>query len=229
MTSSSHAVPEPWRNRLKLPNYQVAEAARYAGISPQTVVRWHHATLSPRDSRRALSYLQLIEVAVVAEFRKAGVSLGRVKEARDYIKQTLGSNFPFAEYRFKTDGKKLLLDYENIIGKKGKGKLLEVNLSGQLAWSDILGRLKQFNYEDQGVVIQWYVDGRRSPILIDPRIAFGAPAVQGTPTWIIKGRWEAGETSSEIADDFGLTKNLVEKALKFEGIDPDNRQNKTWH
>jgi uncharacterized protein (DUF433 family) len=192
-------------------------------ISPQTVAAWHRiekALVSQKEQRAALSYLQLIEVAVVAAFRKAGIRLPEIRAARDYVQRTLKSEYPFAEYRFKTEGKSLWLDYQQVEGEAGRGKLLKANQAGQLAWRDIIGRLNEFEYEHEGIVIRWHVAGSSSPIIIDPRVSFGAPAVDGTPTWIIKGRWNAGESPSEIAEDFGLEREQVRKALDFEGVGP---------
>lgn len=108
----SERLDEPWRRRLFLPAYQIAEAANYAQISPQTVVAWHKieaALLRRREKRAALNYLQLIEVAVVAAFRNAGVSMKRIRAARTYAAHELKSEFPFAEYSFKENGKHLFL------------------------------------------------------------------------------------------------------------------------
>ncbi len=68
------------------------------------------------------------------------------------------------------------------------------------------------------MVVQWHVRGKASPILIDPQIAFGAPAINGVPTWAIKGRREAGETIDEIVDDFLLKREEVAAALEFEAV-----------
>ncbi len=219
---------EPWRRRLDLPNYQIAEAARYAQISPLTVAAWHkieHPTLSPKKQRVALSYLQLIEVAVVAKFRKAGITLRRIRDAREYVSKQLKIEHPFAQHRFKTDGKHLLIDYQKIEGERGRGKHLVADQSGQLEWNEIIGPLlKGFEYEDDGIVIRWHVAGPSSPIVIDPRLSFGAPTVNGTATWVIAGRWNAGETVSEIAEDFALNKRLVRQALEFEGLRSKERK-----
>jgi uncharacterized protein (DUF433 family) len=222
---TSAAKSESWRNRLNIPSYQLQEAARYAGLSSGTVADWHRRgkrrTLSSREHRTALSYLQLIEVAVVAAFREAGVTLNGIRAAREYVSDKLNSEYPFAHYQFKADGRRLVMEYEQVEGKKGKGKLLRPDQGGQLAWSDILGRLKEFEYERNGVVIRWHVTGPGSAIVIDPRIAFGAPAVNGIPTWVLKDRWQAGEPPGEIADDFGLKEAVVRTAIEFEGASPD--------
>lgn len=217
---------EFWRSRLFIPNYRIREAARYAQIAPQTVASWHKpvssnrkGTLSSKNKGDALSYLQLIEVAVVATFRRAGVSLQKIRAAREYVSKKLEAEFPFAEYRFKTDGKDLWMDYAQIEADMGDKKLLVASKGGQLAWSDIIGRLQEFDYENDGLAVRWHVAGKDSNIIIDPRIQFGAPSVEGVATWVFKGRWDAGEPLDDIADDFGVSNSDVLAALSFEGID----------
>jgi uncharacterized protein (DUF433 family) len=197
---------------MYLPNYQIGEAAAYAQIAPQTVASWHNldaALLSQREKRAALSYMQLIEVAVVAGFRKMGVPLKNIRATRDYAKNVLRSEYPFAEYQFKKEAKHLYLD-SNELGDVKPNIVVQADQGGQLAWENVIGKLEEFDYEND--------DGRSSPIIIDPRISFGAPAIKGTPTWIIRGRWDAGESDSDIADDFGISPTEVREALKFERV-----------
>lgn len=218
-----------WRTRLYVPNYRIREAARYASLSAQTVAKWHSkpgsnrkSTLSLKPQGAALSYLQLIEVAVVSSFRKAGVTLKKIAAAREYLSKQLEAEFPFAEYRFKTDGKDLWMDYAQFEATAGDKTLLAASQGGQLAWGDIIGRLQEFDYEnDDGLAIRWHVAGRDENVIIDPRIQFGAPSVEGVATWAFKGRWEAGEDIDEIADDFGIANVDVLAGLRFEKVDPN--------
>ena len=210
---------------MKLPAYGVSEAARYADITGQTIRNWQNlsnrpAPLSPRERGKALSYLQLIELAVVAAARDSGVPLWAIRETREYMRKQFNADFPFARYRFKTDGKNLWLDYIDLIGKKGKGKLLLASGKGQLAWAEIIGRLQEFEYDKKlGLAVRWHVAGRNSPVIIDPRVRFGAPSVDGVPTRLLLARWEAGESPVEIADDFDMTVRAVVAALEFEGAE----------
>lgn len=216
-------VSETWRRRLYLPAYSIAEAARYAGTSPNTVAYWHRGTslgpvLPGRERREPLSYLQLVEVAFVATFRKLGVSLQRIRKAREYLAQRFHSEFPFAEFRLQSEGTHILMDL------KEQGEDTEVELlliadeRGQTAWKPLVGdRFAQFEYEGN-LAIRWHPISGESPVIIDPRVAFGAPTVSGVPTWAIKGRWVAGETLDEISEDFGLSSEQVIEALAFEGI-----------
>jgi hypothetical protein len=79
-----------WKERLNVPAYRVKDAARFARTSPQTVWSWHQlrgnkaGVLPPRSQGAALSYMQLIEVGVVAAMRQAGVTLPRIRQARAY-------------------------------------------------------------------------------------------------------------------------------------------------
>lgn len=233
---TSAALPrEPWKKRLVIPSYHVQEAARYARTSPQTIRHWQSGgdlvqrAISTRDPRAALSYMQLIEVAVVAAFRKAGIKLAEIRASREYLANVLKSEYPFAQFDFKTSGRSILMDYSQVDKKHGKGKLLEPGRGGQLAWDEIIGGLlKEFEY-DKKLALKWHVAGAGAPIIIDPRIAFGAPNVNGVPTWILKGRWEAGEDVREIADDFSLPPKVVNDALRFEGIDTAGQKEEWVH
>lgn len=222
---NAHALSSDyWRERMRLPAYRISDAAKYTRVSGNTVRSWHKLTnhlpvLGARNDGEALSYLQLIELAVVSAARKAGVSLNNIRRARDYCKTKLGSEFPFAQYRFKTDGKDLWLELAEISGNEQRGKLLKASKQGQLGWAEIIGKLKEFEYDKAaGIATRWYVAGRDSHILIDPRISFGAPSVEGIPTRLLKGRWECGEPVEMIADDFDIPAPHIIEALRFEGI-----------
>lgn len=215
---------EPWKRRLYLPAYQVSDASRYVGTSPQTVVYWHYRggrlgpALPSRERRRPLSYLELVEAAFVATFRKLGVPLQRIRRAREYAAQTLHAEYPFAEYRWQTEGLHVMLALKEIEGESSVGRLVVGDAHGQIVWEHLVGeRFAQFDYEN-GLAIIWHVAGRQSPVVIDPRVSFGAPTVSGVPTWILKGRYGAGESTEDIQEDFGIEATDVAQGLEFEGV-----------
>ena len=145
--------------------------------------------------------------------RSRSAACKRIRAARAYAQNELKSEYPFAEYSFKENARHLYLDAQQVDLKANT--VLEADEGGQLEWESIIGRFREFEYE-RNIALRWHVAGEGSPIIIDPRISFGAPAVSGTPTWIIRGRFEAGESNSDIADDFGLKPDEVRQALKFE-------------
>ena len=205
----------------ELGGYRVSEAARYAETSAATVARWLRGDAAP-GRRMApvlarpgagglLSYLELVEIAFVADFRRLGMALERLRQAHDYLRTTFEVAHPFAEVRFRSDGAHLLAPF-------GEG-LVAADAGGQLAWATpIARRLEQFDY-DGGTICRWYPRGRAGPIAIDPRVGFGAPVIGATslPTRAIRDRHRAGESAGAIAADFGLSEEQVEAALRFEG------------
>lgn len=221
---SNSFQPPPWRRRLYLPTYTVKESARYAGTSLRTVSYWHYGggTLGPalpgKEYRKPLSYLQLVEVAFVTTFRKLGVSLQNIRKTREYASNHLNSEYPFAQYSWQTEGTNLLLELREVEKDAELGRLIVGNKWGQTTWKPMVAeRFKQFDYVEE-LALVWHVIGRKSPIIIDPRIAFGAPIVKGLPTWVLKGRWVAGESIPEIQDDFHIKPEYIKSALEFEGI-----------
>jgi uncharacterized protein (DUF433 family) len=233
MTLASFAPGDAWRQRLKVPHYQVGEAARYAQLTTATIISWQKTgakqAVSEREFGSELSYLQLIEVAVVAAMRKGGIRLNEIRATRAFMQDRFKSEYPFAEYKFKHDGRSLWLSDKDIPGVGGRhGHLIRTGRQGQLAWAPIIGRLKEFEYERQGIVVRWRVAGASSAVVIDPRVSYGSPNVRGVPTWILKGRWSAGEVVSEIARDFGIKEREVSDALKFEGVDPNAPPQHKW-
>ncbi len=212
---------EFWRARLDVPNYEVREAARYAHIHTTTVSRWHkNTTLGEREARSKLSYLQLIELAVVAACKTAGMKLTDIRAARAYFAGAFKTDHPFATLQLTTDGVDLAV--------KAGAELLIGNKSGQLAWNKIIGaRFKEFDYE-AGLATRWHVAGKQSPIVIDPRVRFGAPHVAGIPTWLLKDRWLAGEPLGEMTDDLNLKSSDIRAALRFEGLNPAEERQNEW-
>lgn len=230
------AANQMWKERLAIPSYRIGEAAAYARLSPQTVAAWHKKrseskkpTLGEKPAGQGLSFLQLIEVAVVAEMRRAGVKLNEIRRARDYLAKTTGKPYPFAQLRFKTDGADILRDIHSPLGEVAKDKLLAANHSGQYVWTEMLSeRLKEFNYDGEGAVISWHVAGADKEVAIDPRLAFGAPQISGVRTGAIKSRWTSGEEVDEIAEDFALQPHQVVEGLLFEGMELSNSRISKW-
>ena len=216
---------EPWRRRLYLPAYQIGDAARYSGTASQTVSYWRYGggrlgpVLPGHRKRQPLSYLDLIEVAFVATFRALGVPLQRMRRARTYAAQVLNSEYPFAEHKWLTEGHHVMLDLRHIDDDDSIDSLVVGDSRGQITWEEMVGeRFAQFDYE-QDLALIWHIRGRSSPVTIDPRVSFGAPQVRGVPTWVLRGRWRAGESISDIEDDLGLSKEEIGHGLDFEGAE----------
>jgi len=208
--------------RLGQGAYRPTEAARLAGTSATTIGRWLRGDPAPgrkmapvlaRDARGLLSYLDLVELAFVADFRRLGLPLKRLRQGHDYLKTTFGVHHPFAQVRFQTDGLHLLAPFGD--------QLLAVDAGGQLSWPTMIqDRLGQLDYDDGGVAVRWFPRGRHGGVVVDPFVGFGSPLIEGTgmPTWAVRDRHRAGEPPTAIAEDLGLTAGQITAALRLEGL-----------
>jgi len=209
---------EPWRKRLALPTYGVGEATRYSHVASQTVSHWRRG-LPDYEKGQRLSYLDLIEVAVIAAFRKSGVSLQRIRNAREYAANELESQHPFVQYRWQTEGFHMMLRLSEIDSDTSIDNLVVADAHGQITWPEMVAeRFSHFDYDDTGLVMVWHVWGRNNLVTIDPHIRFGTPTVEGVPTWVLGGRWQAGESIKDMEEDLGLSSQAVRDGLLFEGI-----------
>ena len=158
---------------------------------------------------------------MVTTFRKFNVPLRNIAKTRSYMGQMFNSEFPFAEYRFKTDGYHLLMNLAEIEPVSPTDDLIVADAGGQLGWNALMeDRLLEFDYDlEHELALQWFAAGRRSRVIIDPRVSYGAPMVKGIPTWVLKGRWKAGESISDIQEDFNLDEKEIADALRFEGVE----------
>lgn len=221
---------QPWERRLYIPTYALKEAASYAGVHSQTVAYWQHGrkvmirpgrpTLQPtipgRRKGEQLSWLELVEVAVVATFRRMGMPLKVLRETHEYATQELKSEYPFAEYKFKTMGWNLILSLQEVLPRAAKDVLVVTNRYGQTGWAELLqNRFLEFEYSVDKAMV-WHLGGDDAPnVALDPRINFGAPTIEGVPVWAIAGRRAAGWDDEEIAEEFGIGVGFVTEASNF--------------
>ena len=231
MSSTPAAPPgkRQWYDRVHVPAYSIAEAARWADVHPNTIRYWYYGSgkgpglvLPGKERRTPLTYIQLAEVAFVSTFRHLGVELHRIRDAHRYLVESMGVEDPFAQYRFLTEGIHVLLNLGQLQPEFASDvdKLIVADRGGQTAWGPMLSnRFAEFDYE-HGVVVRWHVAGVDSSVIIDARIAFGTPSVRGIKTRALRGRSKAGVSDSALERDFGLTAKEVRDALRFEGLTP---------
>ena len=223
MISAETEAPR-WMERLNLPAYRPGLAAKCAQISTQSVAYWRRGAagrprpvLASTRTDTLLSYLELIELAFVASMRQMGIPFAKIRRTREYAQKELGSEHPFSEYAWKTNGMHLLLGLHEVDPSLDVDRLIIGDSYGQLTWHGLVDdRFTEFDYEND-FVVRWHPRGKTNSVIIDPRIRFGAPNAGGVLTGIIKDRYDAGETLSDLVDDFQLEEQLLRDALAFEG------------
>lgn len=206
--------------------YGVPEAARIIGASAPAVSRWafgysrHGQSYDPvidtflptLDGRAAISFLELVELFTIKEFRRARVPWILIRKTFEYLAQQLETDYPFARDRWFADPAGIYHDID------GSSNLVEVSGDGQMAMKDaLLPYLRQLDFDD-GFARRWYPRGKHVPVVLDPEMAFGAPVVAGTgiETAVIADLHREGETAESIAWWYEIDHHSVDAAILFE-------------
>jgi uncharacterized protein (DUF433 family) len=172
------------------------------------------------DGPPIVSFLQLAELIVVARYRRRSgrrIKLERLRAAHRFARERLDIEFPFASQRIKFEGGHIIHDFEATHPQAG-GKRIAVDMGGGYVLPlDFTDTLDLFDFDtDDTLATRFYPLGRENPVVIDPEHAAGLPTFVGTNVRIetVVSRWRAGQTISEIAEDFEIPVDTVEAVLQ---------------
>ena len=111
------------------------------------------------------------------------------------------------------------------------GSLINASKSGQFAMRTLLEEhLRRIERDQRGLAARLFPFTRTKPanpktavdqprvVLMDPAIQFGRPVIAGSrvPTAEVYERFSAGESPSELAEDFGRTVEEILEAVRCE-------------
>lgn len=202
------------------PLYTLSEAAHLAHVSSGTVRNW----LLGRDGQPPLftepqtpmvSFLQLIEIIVAANFRKAErVSYGCVQRAHSNARTILDLEYPFAQQTLEAIGGHIV----RRMHEDGPDISLQA-MDEPTQWTMpglVVGIIDQIHYE-LDLAAQWYPAGKSLPIVVDPRISSGVPTIvgRGVTIQVIHKRFRSGQRMDFIANDFELEPSVIEEAVRY--------------
>jgi uncharacterized protein (DUF433 family) len=217
---------------LATPAYPFVEAAHYLNIPVSTLRAWFlgqgHGVAKRAfkpvirldgNDRRAMSFLNLVEAHVLAAIRRQyQVPLPKVRQALSYVSKKLNTDRPLANAEFQTDGLDLFIEK--------LGSLINVTREGQTEMADVMrDHLRRIERNTQGVPIRLFLFTRKdeirdqpSPVVVDPQIAFGRPVLAGraVPTAVLADRFKAGDTLTQLAEDYDTSSQNIEEALRCE-------------
>lgn len=174
------------------------------------------------DDVVALSFVELIELRVIKAFTDKGLPLQRVRVAAERAIQLFQTLHPFASKRVFTDGELVFAelgqstrtDFPDVIALT-KGKHLQIH-SGML----LEGYLDEVSFSQETLLAdKWWPLSKSFPVVLDPKISFGAPVIEGTATRtdVIAGTARAMSIDA-AANLYQLQKKQVEAALQFEDL-----------
>ena len=214
--------------------YTPAEAGRLLRVAPGKLSRWlrGHTMKGTRyerlwepqvdigDGHVYLGFRDLMEARVVDAFIRQGISAIRIRRAIQVAAEMIAESHPLATNRFRTDGREIFLQVIET-DEHGRERERLLNLfQKQYEFRGIIEPiLKTVDFGDEGDPLQWWPQGRRAGIVVDPARAFGAPieAKTSVPTSILAEAAHAlGIT--EAAASYDVAETAVRRALDFEHV-----------
>jgi uncharacterized protein (DUF433 family) len=218
--------------KIARPLYTLSDAARYAHVPRQTLKnwaqgydassgKWYPPLLTLPEERPfdqpALSFENLIEAALVGQWRRRAVPLQRIRRAHFLALEAFGEH-PFARRRIYVGGTDLFADADRSTEDEGGRSLTVLTQAGQYVLAPVVADSLEFIdwQTGEGFPYQYRPPEGLNIVRLNPEIEFGLPNVHRIRTEVILQRFLAQESVDEIANDFDLAEEEVEQALRYE-------------
>ena len=202
-----------------LPAYPLVEAAHYLGVNASTLGSWYReGTLLLSDGDSQMSFWNLVEAFVLKGLREEHrMSMQRIRVAvKELRKQYPSLPHPLAQLELAVLNRDLYADRD--------GLLVDASRGGQLGIRRVLELYLSRVEKGTGGAIRLYpftrpqLEDAPRLVTIDPRVSFGRPVIAGTsiPTAALHERWKAGDSLSDLAEDYDRPVAEIEEALRYE-------------
>jgi len=231
-TGDDCAVQLADRSLLGVGIYTVTDAARITRVPPARIRRWlrghEYVYRGERRSSKpvilgqlpviedqvSLGFRDLIELLVIDGFLREGVKWKLIHAAHQGARHILCTDHPFCDYRFKTDGRQILLDASEQTGNR---ELLNV-VTDQYSWRKIVDPYLRASLDFLGNnVALWWPMGRKRRVTINPARMFGKPTVtEGVPTATLGRAYAAEHSFAKVAWWYEVAVRSVRDAVAYE-------------
>lgn len=211
--------------------YTPAEAAVLTHVPRQKIRRWLQGhTIGDKEypalwssnvadkidlESLYLSFLDLVQLRVADAFIRAGLSAQKVRRAIDYGAKIVSSDYPFANAKFRTDGKTVIL---HVLDEKGDETLIDLFKNGQYLMQKVIEpSLKGLEFEGE-MAARWWPLGRAKGIVIDPARQFGQPIddATGVPTSVLANAAKAEGSVARAAKMYVVPQSSINRAVAFQ-------------
>lgn len=207
------------------PRYSTSEAAEYLGIPESTVKAWVRGykrrnrygevrtfagVIKMADPKRGLlSFFNLAEAHVLRATRQRDVPLKQVRHAIEYIREH-DPERPHPLLR------RDLATHAGSVFVKELGQPVNASRHGQIGMKALLmSHLKRITWAPDGLPAE-IAPMYSTKIALNPSYSSGQPTVVGTGIMVsvLSARRDAGETVIELARDYGIRPQTIEKAIR---------------
>lgn len=214
---------------LERPVYGVSEAAALLGLRTDRARAWldgyarRGADYAPvirvePTGDDTVTWGEFVELGYLREYRRKGVPLQRLRPVIDELRRRFATPYPLATAKPYVLGKELVLELQErndippaiaIVIRSGQQVLLADDASRFF-------KKVEFDSPGDGDVRRMHPAGLASPVVIDPLVRFGRPAVLGVATERFWELFDAGESVEQIAGGYEMDEGLVRAAIAYE-------------
>jgi uncharacterized protein (DUF433 family) len=210
------------------PAYGLSEAAVYLKV-PYTTLRYWLTGFGKQSpiiepavySPTRLSFMNLLECHALAGMRKIyNLKLPKVRSALRKVSEQFPQPHPLISEVFLTDRKDLFIER--------MGRIVNVSRQqDQLSLDFYLMHLERVEVDPKGLFrffpfVVAPSSSEPKTIEINPMVGFGKPVITGTgiSTAIIASRFNARESITSLAEEYGCTPQQIEEAIRWERAIP---------
>lgn len=212
-------------NPAEIPAYSVAQVAFCLGLPYGTLEYWLEPrtgplVLAPDPRPMTLCFKNLVECHVLRALRVSfRLPMRNIKRGVLTLRAKWNTRYPLAEKELSHDGLELFLEEWPA--------LYNVSRFGNQAFSEVVRPyLERIDRDPRGVARRFFPILTKGPevetqprfIVIDPKICFGNPVIDGTriTTSVVAGRFRAGERLTKLAKQYGRSEEEIRAAIQFE-------------
>lgn len=214
--------------------YDERLAAEVLGVAQPTLHYWleggnqrgkRHAPVlraEPTGSK-SVTWGEFVEARYLREYRRTlGASLSNIREFIQYLRMELNVSYPLARARPWVGPDRHLF----VVAQDETGLPSELwaaiephtGVTMLLPPAEAFLVRVEFDNDENGIVVRLRPDGPGSPVVIDPEVRFGSPAVRGIPTDALAEQVRAGDSIEVVVRDFNLALDDVIAALHYESM-----------
>jgi uncharacterized protein (DUF433 family) len=173
---------------------------------------WLKSALNPVPHGRRrpdYSFADLVSLFVVRELVRSGVRLRTIRDAESYLRTKWQTERPFVSDEISTDGHGIFVD-DNLIA----GQIESADRHGQQVMRELVkDHLSAVHYH-HGSATYWTP---RAGVLVDPRVQFGEPVLEGTRLTTELVAAAASELGvDDAASRLRITRKAVGTAVRFD-------------
>ena len=197
------------------------ETARYLGMPESTLDVWLldrgqqalvHAVRPERRGWPRVPFVGVVEAYVLRAFRDLKVPMDDIRRAAELVREEFDDPYALAHRRIATDGVALFVRMadESFVHARDR----------QLAFPEVLREhLRYIEWDSDGNAQRLHLRNfpQAADVIIDPRFGWGSPVLADTKVKIedLVTLWRMGEKFTTIADEYGLTVDVVEDVLRL--------------